>query len=353
MAFKLRVVFEGVFAFVPDTPFFVKNGDGTWKSGNTKQVWVLAPDLRKPDLADWDRESHYVSPDFRSSHFAIASVAPKCVKRKSRSLFKRQIASHNGGGKELVLAFKGVHLGFKQADKPLGGDFRPNVTVPHPDHQTSPTGLGTTAKEWASLWWLPRIGEIAPDYSYARKSLRPSCGKNPAPRELAAVLSIDSGTLSIGKHNGQPDAANIWTFTKVARKGDGVVKPDECFETWNRAIGNQVVWETTVDESRLELQATFPTGRKTQIKLAPPFFSRVVEIFLRNREPEFVLFPKERGALPLNGEDRVVFDADFQEFFKLGLAAAEPPTRRYPYDKSAGAGTDDKPCASGSYQGFS
>lgn len=344
MAFTLRVVFEGVFAFVPDKPFFVKNDDGTWKSGDASQVWVLAPDLRRPDLADWDRASGYAKPDFRPSHFTIVSAAPKHIQDKSEGLFDRLIATHDGDDKELLKILKGAHLEFRQGDKPLDGGLKPNVTVPRSGYQTKPTIPGVKPEEVSSLWWLPRLAEIAPDYAYARELLKPTASTNPAPEELAAVLSLNSGTLSIVRHNGGGDT--LWNFTKVVRTGSKVIADeDAAHQTWKRAIGNQLAWDTFIEADHVELRIRFPDADLPPIKLWPPFRgAREVVLFVRNREPELTLIREE--------ESGIEFDPDFQVFYQLGAPTAGSPTRRYPFDPDAASGVEDKPCAGGGYQGF-
>lgn len=345
MAFTLRVIFDGVFAFVPNEPFFEKCGD-TWEAGEASQTWVLAPDLRQPDLADWDRSCTPERPHFRSSHLATLSTSPAFVTSKDKNAFDRRLASHDGSRKRLVKVLQRGHLSFSQNGTVLGGGLTPNVTVPRTDHQIDPDTPGTTEAERHSIWWLPRLAEVAPDYAHAAPSLKPSLEEpNPKPKALAFTMSLNAGTLAVTDHNRQKEDIRTWRFSKAKRNGASVEPGEEKpQQKWKRAIGNIVTWTTRIQSSYVELTIRENVASRT-IKLWPPFCGRrEVVLRLRNREPEH-LFTRE-------GKSLINFDVDFQTFYSMGQPSCETPTRRYPFFPGAPIGDSDKPCAGGTFQGF-
>lgn len=352
MSFKLKVIFDGVFAFVPNRPLFDKE---TGVDEPADQVWVLAPNLSRPDLADWDRKSNYSKPDFRPSHLTVLSVAPKNVPNKWREVFHRRVAAQDGAGKELVRIVSGAFLEFLENGEPLGGGLLPNVSVPDSDRRTDPRASGITVEEKNSLWWVPRLSEVAPDYSSVREGLRPEEGKsfNPAPDELTAVLSLNSGTLNTKEHH--LGGLSTWAFTQIRRNDSGSLlaeKPDA--QKWNRAIGNKLIWETPIESNHVDLKVSFKQDGSYKVRLRPTFCRpREVVIFLRNKEPGLILKPKESQVLTeTESREGIDPDSDFQAFFQLAAKSDSLRTRRYPCLKKPPTGVSDKPCASAFFQGF-
>jgi hypothetical protein len=347
MSFKLRMEFRGVLAWVPDSPFFEKDGAGQPISGEPKNVWVLVPDLLEPELADWDRSSPgHSKPDIRKTHLALLSVAEKYVVPADRDRFPKAMIRGKGGKGEkfLLLPLLNLRLSFPFLEKLSVDSFVPELEVPVAERRDI-IMAASTPKEKQSLWWLPRLEDISSDFSYARRSLSPD-NKNADLKKigLTATLLIDRGRLLVEEFN----AKGIWKFCSAVRSGDQVV-PGENDRVWGHVIGVKVVWEVMIDDGAIDLQCKFKDDSQFTVRLNPPSQSeQEVTLTISNREPEFEFLPEPKKS----SENK--FDPDFQVFYDLAENTQQEATpRRFPLDDGPIIGLDGKPCAGGVYRGFS
>ncbi len=350
MAFTLRVVFEGILAYVPDKPFFERDEKGEPKPGSPTKVWVLVPRLLPPDLADWDRTAPPLDPievHYRWPHVGLISVPRRFVKNKQAREFSRRIADLSVTHLTLVRMLTNDLIRFVEKNGSLSGKLQCNLTVPTtPAHRELP---GPNLQEQQSLWWLPRLADIAPEFATLKPVNDPGKpGFKFKPSDLSAAICLEKGRLFVTDWNRKGKFK--WEFTEAKRNG---TKVDPCGpRMWNRAIARQLVWEVEISGSSVDLQLGDDTEIPPPLRLRPTIFSPgPVELSVTCMEPEVSLLSKSQHkpfeAILAKHFGR--FDPDFQVFYDLAKPPLTPKPRRYPYDRFKDIGLDGKPCAGGSY----
>lgn len=340
MAFTLRVVFEGVCAFVPSEPLF-RNPDPTEP---IEQMSVLLPDLRLPELAYWDRDPRAPSACWRAPHLAFLEVEREALftgtnaridldwhhrpsrRRRAAFLFDQRRLRVEGGRGEPLVVEQGEGSG----------------STPRNDHEAR------------SLWWLPRMAEIAPHFAWVQARRRQAeLGKMPA---IAGSVQIREGLIYVGGFNRQAkdEEPSQWSFGPVARdEGGQLVLPPRNQARWNRAIGNRIHWELQVEEAAV-FQLIDSNDQVRSVVVRPPVGSDgdPIEVRVGNMEPEVGLF----DSTPFFGALREALpDPDFQAFYRLVSDQTVPAVAApwpVPFSFDTALGQHEKPCAPALFNGF-
>ncbi len=303
MSYTFRVIFEGICAYVPDRPFFVQEANGKWKAGSPTSVQVLIPDLtgRIPRPGT---QPLAIAPHFLTLRARVRDLQPE-TDRHYRLTYRQpgsldEMALFRVDGEEMKI----------ELDRSSNGDaFSFANWVPkRPQELPDLRSVLMTS----SLYWLPRLEEIAPHFDQVDADL---LAPNPFPQSLAGRVAIEGGTLRVAgfnrERNGRP---RVWRFADPASSQDPGV--------WNRAIGNRLALEFFDVEGPVRIVLEAPGGAAKQLVLAPPpGTGGDVESIVSNVEPESLFVPEA----PLRG-----FDPDFDVFYDLGLAPKVYPSKPRP-----------------------
>lgn len=340
MPFTLRVIFEGVCAFVPSEPLF-RNPRPT---EHLRQMNVLLPDLRLPEVAYWDREHHGPSVFWRAPHLAFLDVEWESLSSKTDARIDLDWLERSSRRKRAAFFFDQRRLRVE------GGAGEPL----HVEQIRCRGAVPATPEEQRSLWWLPRMSEIAPPFEwFPGDALRADRGDLPG---LAGSVQILEGRIYVQDYNRRRDNDEIqpWSFGPVARDAEGeLVLPPEDRAAWNRAIGNRIVWELAIEESAT-FKLTDTEGRERSIVVRPPVGSdgAPIEVRVANAEPEVGLL----GASPLFGALlEPLPDPDFQVYYRLASGEVEPAEAHgwaVPLAPSNLFGQHEKPCSPALFSGF-
>ena len=356
MSYTFRVVFDGVCAYIPDHPFFVKNDVSAPKTTNPpqrttnppphRQRWkasekvdslaVLLPDLRRPGRPSVPAHPRLNFPTFRASHFPLLTFRLDDLRETTTrrvDLVCRDISQQDEQG---LLFLRREQIRFKlEAENTTRFSFANWV----PTNFRQPLPKLDTREQLESLWWLPDLQRIVPDDSRAaivREDVLPSY-RGPFPDGLIARVECTGGRLRTYDFNRNVDDVPIrWRFAKPTDAwGEG---------SWNRALANSVALEffDVRSEVHIELRRLANEVVTEELVLAPaPGASRqVLEISISNREPDLLFQEEGFGRLTLP-------DMDFQPFYeqlsKLPGNVAELPI---PHPgRSSFFGIREKPCA--------
>ncbi len=300
MSYTFRVIFEGVCAYVPDSPFFARNDQGKTEAGHPKALHVLVPNLTPIGRIGTSLPipNHY--PTLRTRLRDLQSETD----RNYQLLFRQpggrdEMALFNLQGEEIDFKFEAcsneMAFTFGNWVAPNGQD-RPNLSE---------------TREVQSLHWLPRLEEIAPDFDRILPHLiDPTPGRFPA--ALSARFAIGGGFFRVAGFNREPRTSTpqTWRFADPSNSnGTGV---------WNRAVGNRLALEyfKVKGPTRISLTAPRFGGTGTRIVLAPPpGTTEDVELTVSNVEPEMLFAPETAVS---------DFDPDFDVFYSL----CKPPVAK-------------------------
>lgn len=372
MSYTFRVIFDGVCAWVPDHPFFPDEKSGTSQvhPGTlcANEVDVLLPDLSRAELNTQPAEGLRV---FRSPHFALLKFDLPDLHRKTTrrvDLVTRDISTQNEEGllflkrEQIRFRLKAENAttfrfadwrptdasGAEEPAKPKSSDSqqvccccrkdasasdgpRRGIEVPCPKHQD----------QLDSLWWMPRLQDIAPDYQRVR-SEHLSTHFGPLPEELQARVEIRGGFLKTYDFNRDVDGEPLpWRFLPANADTSEAGK-------WNRAIGNRQALEffDVQGPVTIELKRIANDVHVTELVLdLPPGAHRpVLEVKVTNSEPESLFNVQDRLTAQLP-------DPDFEEFYYMHSDADEAVWKKggRPVPNPSGfgfLGIEDKPCSS-------
>ncbi|MDX2000467.1 MAG: hypothetical protein SF066_22330 [Thermoanaerobaculia bacterium] len=340
MPFTLRVVFEGVCALVPSETLF-RHGRPT---ETLDQLSVLLPDLRLPDLAYWDRDPRAPSANWRAPHLAFLDVEADCLMADTDAEVQHDWIDPETRRRRLAFYFDQRRLFVE------GGTGDP-LTV----EQARCSGAKpSTLQEERSLWWLPRLSEVAPDSEWFQGSAQ-QCERGELPGLVGGVFLREGHVATRGFNRNLEDGEiQVWPFGPVARGADGeLALPEAGRSSWNRAIANRIVWELTIRDSA-RLVFVDAADERRSVLLRPPMGSgrAPVEVRVANVEPEVALL----GAAPFFGALRELLpDPDFQAFYRFGGDNGSDAATRWAVPLAPGnvQGQNEKPCAPALYSGFS
>lgn len=333
MGWTFRMVFDGVCAFVPDTPLYEKN-DSTFEPVKEppKKLTVLLPDLGQAKRSEAD------SAAIRPAHFALMLFRMEDWRPESDRFLDLQVRVPDGGVDKGVFVLRGDAISL---ERPAG------------HHRTlsfeTTKGAGATPRddERRSLWWVPRFGEVGTRDGRFPSRLQPVQGQ-PLPSELAGAMTLDFGRVSTGGFNFPAESTTqptVWSFRSAGMTSGG---------TWNRAVGNRIVVEINDLTAPLRLNFLQIQGGHELPSVAtfsPPPGSRrsVVEVLVANAELE-KLFERHNlfGAPAPSAQD-----PDFEAFYDL-VGETDPERRFIPSLSSAmtAFGPTTKPCAPTFASGF-
>lgn len=332
MAFTVRVVFEGVLGFVPNEPFFHSAPRGA-QPGKPSTLSVLVPDLRAPALAGWEDGITRDKPDprYRSAHVPVLLVDPLAV-RGAHGLSPSSLFVDPASGRlRAAYLLAGVVMTLPELG-PL--TFESAVSrQPLPPSADSP--------KRRSLWWLPRMADIAPDSQLAKKELLEANGDQLLLQGVAARIDTRGGHLSVAGFNS--GGGQSWLYASVRRNPETGALESGNEDRWARAVANRIALE---GQSENAAKLSFDLiGGEAELVLEPTGSNDVVEVIVANIEPE-VLFLGESSPF---GENPLP-DPDFEPFYDLSTA---PPTasRLFPVRAENARGQNEKPCAPGTYSG--
>lgn len=324
MLYTLRLIFEGVCAFVPDDPFFTFT-QGKWVAGKPKELTVLFPDLRKAGLGAKKR--------LRDAHFPAVLFDLETLVRNKTTRFVDLVVREDGSNLE-----HGVCLLRQECLSLVGtegrpADFKFAATVPQYD-------VPVKRDDFKSVFWLPRISEIQPGYQLANTALNPAKFRL-MPPELVGTFSIERGFFRCFAFNrdesGDP---RVWRFAKEADLGQGV---------WNRAVGNRWALEISdlTDPVTLKMELRTNDPMETTLSFFPKASEQLVEIEFSNLEPE-QLFAD--SGLQIEGSP----DPDFEEFCHRVSSKGAPTDPVIPNLKRGSSSLGDvrKPCAPAAFSKF-
>lgn len=324
MSFTLRVVFEGVCAFVPDIPIFDQNEVGDWIAAQPNSMTVLLPDLREPAEASYSTPQKRV---FRHSHFPVLEFDNDLldVAKSTRSVHHlRKVGGTTRG--YCLLDKEEIFL-------PSAGGFSVDHTIPA-DHKVP------SKKDMESLWWVPRLRAISTNQGYwkVQKTKNPSPNVD-LPKAIVAALKLAHGALRVIDFN-QDATGKLqnWRFALPLKSGPGA---------WNRPIGTALALDLNVStpEVAIELQVRKEGGveARTRLVFCPAVPQAVVTLRVLNVEIEKLFFPA--GSFAVEGSP----DPDFEAFYNLTVDPTPGPVP----DLGAGqVGDETKPCAPKLAQGF-
>jgi hypothetical protein len=332
MSFGLRILLEGVFALVPDSPFF-KLEKGKIVNGKPKKATLLFPDLRSPGIASWSKEG---APVFRFPHWPFLAFDLLDYDQASTRPIDMAMRDMDTGREYGVLVLDHEYLEIAYTDFMQPAKFEPDLTIPenlgYPD-----TSAGSP--ELTSLWWVPQMFELSAVHEEVDRA------NDPSPRtfrfglgnQLIAALTIERGRFFVRDFNRISIGGQIrpWDFGEVANGPNGV----------RRAIGNQLALELRGLESPVAFKLTHkeqgvgPSERKLILR-PPAGMRRNTEVRLANMEPE--------GLRPASTADAIgTFvggDPDFEPFYDLSSTTGYPrPVPLFPSE--GGLGRENKPCA--------
>jgi hypothetical protein len=345
--FTLRLVFEGICAFVPDTPFFYRDGQGKPQAGEPSSLAVLLPDVRSADIADWETypAPMVTNPCYRASHAPLLSLNPGNVAGSDGMLVDGFFNDPLTGEMRVLHVLDHEAMTFA-----TDGSKWPRLsfesTIPDPDTQPLP---GTCPQLRRSLWWLPRLSEISPPHQYCDKRLLTASPREFPALGLACRIDIPGGHLSIAAFN--KDGTQSWNYTSVTRKADGTLEfpPPEKW-VWLKAIGNEIRCEIEIADTEVVLNLEDPDagdGDKASATLRPAAGGKVVEVRIANAELDAVVLRPESlpPATPLP-------DADFQAFYPFTTGKETKPWPAPIFSsESDRPGFVLKPCSGAAFSG--
>lgn len=332
MAFTLRVIFEGVLGFVPNEPFFRAAPKGA-KPGKPEKLSVLVPDLREPALAGWEEGSTRDKPDprYRAAHVPVLLVDPLVIRGASGLPPRALFVNPASGRLQAAYLLAGAVVTLPQFG-PLS--FESAVSK----QRLPPAGESPKRR---SLWWLPRLADIAPDSQLVKKELLEALSDQLLSQGVAARIDAQGGHLSVAGFNS--GGGRSWLFSSVSRNPETGGLEHGSEDRWARAIANRIALEGPSDGAAT---LTFDlVGARAELELEPAAGSGAVEVVVANVEPE-VLFLGESSPF---GE-HILPDPDFEPLY--GLSTAAPTADRlYPVRAESARGAIKKPCAPGAYSG--
>lgn len=351
--FDLRILFEGLCGFVPDEPFFVRDTNESYRAGTPSKLSVLLPDARVPGIGDWETGmplNQLVGPiAFRSSHAPVLSLRPFDVAAVRGLDLAGMVEDPVTGEARLVHVLDREEVTFTQD----GGDWpRLGFTSAIPDQQDMP--LPPKEQDVAqdpslyplrhSLWWLPRMAEIAAHHAWADQDLLDLSPSGFQARRLAARVIVPGGHLSIEQFNS--DGTAYWNFGVAARDGKGVYqRPPAATWTWKRAIGTVIQCKVRVPGDEVNIELYNYDKAHSSVTLRPRSENNDVEVAVLNAELEsFVIKVDAPWA------DQYLPDPEFQTLYTLSAAEKAAP-RPVPVNTKIEAGTAYKPCSGGLFDG--
>lgn len=325
MAFWLEVIFDGVCALVPDKPLFKDKG-GTYQSGDTTRLTMLLPDLKTIALADWELAKPGKPASHREVHWPILELSTDNLAVGSTRALDLEIGGHG-----LLLLQREFAVFDLVASK-----LSCNLTVP-----ADPFKI--TANDQASLWWVPRLKEIAPTAAMFDPKHGPT--GTSLPGDIAFGVTLASGHMEVSGHN-RDDYGHIqtWDFGTVERDAQGnfVYSADR---TWKRAIGNELRWRQFIAADKIKVDLFDDLDNTSSLVLKPTASNSDVRLRVRNIEPEIAVFGAT-SQLPVADPP----DADFLPFYDL--AAGGPHSKKpVPISHSGPTGPIKSPCSPGAYEG--
>lgn len=319
MSYTLRLIFEGVCAFVPDKPFFT-NG----LPGQPTSMSVLIPDLRRAQVGATKR--------MRDAHFPVLSFElENLVRAKSTRfvdlVFREDLAKNEHG---LCILRNEVVTVDSIEGRPQNFQFASTVPLGQ---------VPANMAELSSVFWLPRIAEIQPGYEKAMRPLNPKRFKL-VPPELIGAVQIDRGFFRcLGFNRDDSGDPRIWRFAK----------DDDGAGVWNRVVGNRFaleLFDLTMPVSLL-LDARTIDPQPTQLTFFPRQNESLVEVEVSNLEPEQIFAD---SGLHIEASP----DPDFEEFYGRISSNRNPTPPVIPNLKRRQSGLGDvrKPCAPAAFSGF-
>jgi hypothetical protein len=307
MGWTFRMVFEGVCAFVTDKPLFLQDGNSLWHENpiRPKELTVLIPDLQKPALA---RGSTLENPLFRAAHFPLLMFERADLDARSSRFVDLTLQDPASTVQKGVCVLQGEAIRLGRLPKCKLEMLTQVAPQPTP-----------TPEDQSSLWWLPNLAEIAPEFGNFDTALKPVRGQRVDSR-LACAISIRQGRLSALDFNFPDEGAikpTVWHFSTGEPNSE---------LRWRRAVSNRIVLEFTDLVAPFEL--TFERvndghRQESRALFSPPSSSRkrVVEVHVANVELEKLF--AETDLFPEAGKGLV--DADFEAFYALMPKAGKQP----------------------------
>lgn len=345
MSYTFRVIFDGVCALVPDYPFFPEKPIGDVRA---TELDVLLPDLTRAEYNTQPVEGLRV---FRSPHFALLKFDVANLQRETTrrvDLFARAGDSPDEKGliflkrEQIRICLKAENATSfqysswkptntsKLNDSWVSEEATPGLHFPEPAVQ----------EQLESLWWLPRMQEIAPAYQKVRPG-HLSTTLGPFPEELQARVEVKGGCLKTYDFNRDASGSPLpWRFLPASATPD----TQGC---WNRAIGNRQALEyyDVRGPVVLELKRLANEVHATELVLDQPrgVDSPDLEVVVTNREPESLFGVRDRLTAQLP-------DPDFEEFYLMHSdvqnAILQGESRPVPNPSGFGfLGIEDKPCS--------
>lgn len=339
MSFTLRVVFDGVCAFVPAPEPFFSYTSGKWEAKPVKSIAVLLPNLQSAALASYKFQgrSFFREPHFPLLTFPIESLQGGTTRRVD--LVAREPGRRDEVG---VCLLNREQIRFK-CDTQYRKDLSFEGWVPSTVTQEKPTE--GKPEEVRSLWWLPRVDELTVGkHGRPRKDLSPDHLAG-FPDDLAARVETAGGQLSVANFNrGRTGLPIPWRFAP----------PDDAASAgvWQRAIGNSLALEffDIGEKVVLEMRRLGNEVHDAELVLAPPIGARnpVVEVRISNMELERLLGRTDVGRGSF-------LDPDFQAFYQA-ISIGPVDLGKQPIPNPAGKylflGIRDKPCSPSAYNPF-
>lgn len=334
MGWTFRMVFEGVCAFVPDTPLYEKKGSTFEPAPQPpKKMTVLLPDLRQAKRATATVDA------VRPAHFPLMLLRLDDWREGSDRFLDLQVRVPDEGIDKGVFVLQGDSINLEKPAESRERKLAFRVKQ----------GIGKVpeAHEQDSLWWVPRFDEITESSGQFPARLEPRAG-DPLAEELAGAITLEFGQVTTAGFNLPGEGATrptVWTFRPPGETTGG---------RWNRAVGNRIVVEVNDLTAPIRLrflQVVEGHHITSYATFAPPPGSRreAVEVLVANVELE-KLFEHHSlfGAPPPSAQD-----PDFEAFYDL-VKELNPANRFVPSLSSAmtAFGPTTKPCAPTFATGF-
>ena len=340
--FTLRLVFEGICAFVPDSPFFYRDGQGKSQAGNPSSLAVLLPDVRSAGIANWETQpaGKVEDPCYRASHAPLLSLNPGNVAGSSGMLVHGFFNDPQTGEMRVLHVLDNEALTFGDGTS-VWPQLSFESTIPDPETLPLP---GTCPQLRSSLWWLPRLSEISPAHQWCDARLLTAPPAKFKELGVACRIDVPGGHLSTAAFN--KDGTEFWNYGSVTRGADGKLQyPPDDLQVWRKAIGNEILCEIEIPDTEVVLNLVNKGGASASATLRPGA-DGIVEVRIANAELDAVILRPESlpSATPLP-------DADFQAFYPFATASETTPWPAPLFSSDPRPGIHAKPCSGGAFSG--
>jgi len=313
MPFTFRVIFSGLFSFVPNQPFSQANHDR--QDQRPTRCTVLAPDLRQASARLYEAKSVAIGPHVPLVAFELADLDEQHSTAGPHIFFRL----HRDAEDHVLCLASQRQLRLRVDDSAPSKDSLEAFYV-KPKSFLEPT----TAAERQSLYWLTRMADAKA--GPVRKELLEA---GPLPPGIVLRMNLRQGVLRTQALNrGTDDELRFWQFDSA--------QP--------HAIAQSLVWEVRA-QNHVDLLFDDGINGPRKLRLRPPTGRPGNDVVLKILHIEIERALGVLNSLFDGGPPSEEVDHDVLPFF--GLAAGKPvPYSLHHFSKyGRHRGGNRKPCA--------